>query len=229
MWNFFSCKICTKTFESLKLLKKHKNLHCNLCEKWFLNTKNLEEHKKFCRIYCDLCDEHVAGGYYSSHKRSDKHRSKENFRVLNDKVSLRHSYFDGRVETYTYVNNNDHMLFIEEFFMEASSEIIKILKDSLAKHITFKGNIILVCEYTKMLALDEKIENINTSMTHQSKMTIVMQTTNIEELYKKLSEEICFKASSFQERDSGWSLKRIKYADININQLRFVASSRILD
>ena len=50
-------------------------------------------------------------------------------------------------------------------------------------------------------------------------------STDLVEVYKDFKDEIHAKASSFQERDSGWSLKRLMFLDVNINKFNPISAS----
>lgn len=225
------CNFCESVFESVKDLKGHINRHCDVCGKLFLTTNALRFHKRVhCTVYCKDCERDIKKSVYSYHIRTDEHRNKVASITLDKNLSKRESSFQERLEVYTYVNEDKTMLFPEEFFMRAEDIIINLLENALTKHITFKFNMELVCEYTKMAFKDtaEDGENdnaeeyVNTTFSHITKMRIVTKSDDIPEIYKEEYEDICTKMSEFQERDSGWSLMRIKYVDININQITII-------
>lgn len=210
--------MCDQNFSASNLLKKHRNLHCELCSKLFLSASNVKEHKSQCSVYCSVCNENVLRKYYSYHKRTNKHRSKQTTISLNEKITLRRSEFQERIESYTYINDNLEVLFPQEFFKESEVIIVKLLEDCRTKHITFKFNIQLECTYIKMSGLNSEESQQCTKINHITKMCLATLSDDLEELYSMQTKDICTKMSVFQERDSGWSLTHINFMEININQ-----------
>lgn len=225
----FICEFCKLSFVNPWLLQKHSQLHCELCGKLFINVGSMKEHVSQCNVYCASCNEYVPKKYFSYHKRTNAHRSKETTICLSEKVKLRKSDFNERIETYTYTNEQSSVMYPEEFFDEARDVIINILKESLDKHITIKFNMELECDYIKFLSTNDSGETQqNMSINHITKMHLITMSDNLKELYDMHAKDICTKMSEFQERDSGWSLIHMNCVNININQTTVFKGSSYL-
>lgn len=217
----FICNECEKSFSNGNLLNNHLKLHCELCKKLFLNVRNVKEHMSQCAVFCSVCNEHVPMKYYSYHKRTNGHREKESTISVNEKIKLRSSDFNERIESYIYSNANSDVIFPEEFFKEAGEYIVNILEECRVKHLAFKFNMELECDYLKFISstADSGESQKVGSISHITKMTLTTLGDDLQELYEIHAKDICTKMSEFQERDSGWSLTRINCLNLNINQV----------
>lgn len=225
----FICSVCEKCFANANKLKQHSKLHCELCNKFFINTTNLKKHMTNCNVFCSVCNENVPKKYYSHHKRTHEHRSKESTIYISEKVKLRTSAFSERIESYTYTNDNSLIIFPEEFFKEAQETIIKLLEECRAKHSTYKFNMELECDYLKIISSSDSGQTQkDMSIGHVTKMCLVTLADDLQELFELHSKDICTKMSEFQERDSGWSLTRINCLNLNINQVRVFRGSAFI-
>lgn len=205
------------------------NYNCSECGKLFMTANGLKRHEKIhassSTTHCKECDEHVKTSDFGYHLRTNKHRTNSGIpSTISDKLKVSNSDFRERIEIYTLTNEKEGILFPQEFFNDVADIIINLLKECLAKHIVYKFNMELMCDYIKM---DEE-DAIVTSIAHISKMKIVTIEHDIMEMYKSQSDEICNKMSEFQERDSGWTLVNIKSIEININQASLIRGSQYI-
>lgn len=197
----FQCKFCKSVFAEKEMLKGHEVLHCIECGKWFSNRKHLQEHERSHASVSNL---------------------NNNFNNLNNFKCRR--AFKGRIETYFYENKQEDILQPKEFFELVNGGLVCIINNSIKNYTTFKYNMELQCEYIKIR--DEDIEL--TSITHRSKMSLFTLSDHVEESLKLHYDKIINKMSEFQERDSGWSLIRIKKLEVNINMASFIRGSKYI-
>ena len=54
------------------------------------------------------------------------------------------------------------------------------------------------------------------------------KVVNTIEIYDNMKQHIILKSDTFQERDSGWTLTRILYLEININEYRPLRGSNYI-
>lgn len=232
------CPICAMSLTNSNILKVHINLHCRVCGKFFMSHNKLKEHTEThsstmqvkplgnitsCK-HCKECNETLPSSLYHTHVRSNKHKNNCLKVRVNGDLTVRTSEFNGRIETYSYINKKEEVLYPEEFFGEAENVVINQLADCGFKHTTFKFNMELLCEYMKLIDDSLTIAPIG----HISKMMLVTASDDIHECYKKHAEEIAVKMSEFQERDSGWTLLTIKSLEININKCSIIRGSQYI-
>lgn len=226
----FSCSICQTSFDTKDLIEKHMKLHCSECGKFFMRKSRLTQHEKThassSTTNCSDCKENVLTSSYGYHIRTNKHRANcGKPSTLSPKLKVRNSDFSERIEIYTFTNERDGVTIPEEFFMDIEEIITNLLNECLAKHILYKFNMELMCEYVRM---GEGEDMTMGSIGHISKMRMVTIDQDIVELYKSQCIELCTKMSEFQERDSGWTLVNIKFIEININQASIIRGSQYI-
>jgi hypothetical protein len=154
---------------------------CEACDKIFLNIKLLKKHSK-----------------------SKSHRTKTAKKISED-LFLIDNAFDTNIEKY-WLKNSSKIIDPVEFLTQSKATIQKLMKDILTVHESSKMSIDFYAEFVK-LAGDEKTKT--SEFIQRCKTKILLKTTNLDELYRKFSEEIVGKVSLFQERESGWSLYKI--------------------
>lgn len=233
------CNLCEAVFINREEMSIHMKRHCDTCNKFFLSAAALKRHKKtHMTVFCTTCKEDVKMSYFPYHKRTDKHLKVKIPVVFNNKLQVKSSDFQERIEIYTYLNEDNKVVLPEEFFKKARETVVEVLEWCSKKHITFKFNFELNCTFYKTYKTTHPNNDIDnddddgdkddtgevdkyqkTIMNMITKMTMLTQSMDIEEIYKQHSNDICVKMLNFQERDSGWSLYRINHLDININQV----------
>lgn len=243
------CGECKQLFSSISKLRQHDQTHagtsssdlskgelaaiskefiCTVCSKSFSKKKSLDTHLKKhfgeYKRFCDKCNLHIDGSEYGYHLRTNKHRNNCEAIVVDENLTKTIQDFDEKVEKYTFHNSREELLFPEEFFKHAECTVLKLLCNSLFKHVTFKFNFELVCDYVKMSAEDMIVG----TMAHISKMKIVTMSEDLQDVYRNTCQEIYTKMSEFQERDSGWTLVTIRDLYININQFCITKGSQYI-
>lgn len=204
----FNCKFCKSVFEEKEMLETHEVLHCHECFKWFSKLIHLKEHEKSHASTSLRC--------YSGEEVMEISNLKH-FKCVK-------RAFKDRIITYLYENQKEEILHPQEFFNGTLGDLLNLLNGSLKKHIALKYNLELECEYIQIKNEDIYIRSI----THRTKMEFLTLSDDVEHSLKSQCFNICTKMSEYQERDSGWSLLKIKLLEININKSSFIRGSKYI-
>lgn len=112
--------------------------------------------------------------------------------------------------------------FVKQYFIDDIEEVDTIMflnmmrnkvVNSLATNCMIKFNLVLHC---MMEHIDMKTkEVIDLVFPFQSKTEIVLEVTNICELYSKAVDKILWSLAVFQMWGSGWRFKAVKRLEIN--------------
>lgn len=238
----FNCSMCQMSFSKKKSLETHLKKHCLECQQLFSSVTKLRQHDKThagtsskltknrnkkdsaSKKFCDKCNMYLNKSQYAYHLRTNKHKANCDAIVVDENLTLTINDFNEKLERYTLNNSREELLFPEEFFKDAECTVVKLLNSSLIKHITFKFNFEIICDYVKM----NEDNMIAATMAHISKMKIMTRADDLQDMYWNTCQEICVKMSEFQERDSGWTLVTIRNLNININQFCITKGSQYI-
>jgi|SRR5699024_5171800 len=123
--------------------------------------------------------------------------------------------FQGRIVSYIFENKNKELLDPNQFLNQAENCVISELKNQLLKHSSLKVNLELFAMYVKFSDTEgDRIEE----KSFQTKMQTVFLANDIVKEYNKMKNQILTLMNDFQERDSGFSLIRIKHLEINMTE-----------
>ncbi|XP_065362022.1 uncharacterized protein LOC135955596 [Calliphora vicina] len=163
-------------------------------------------------IVCEDCNVEVQQEKCFTHCTAKDHKINTEKSIQNRVVLLK-SAFRSRLSTYHFPKG-DTNLNVDGFLEEGYQFFKKLINNSLADHIIIKFNLELTAVY-KLPAHPLKPE---TDMYHITEMMRLSRADDIDDTLKYQIDSIKAKMSEFQERDSGWTLIKIKWLDININK-----------
>ncbi|KAJ8911113.1 hypothetical protein NQ315_003375 [Exocentrus adspersus] len=69
---------------------------------------------------------------------------------------------------------------------------------------------------------------MNDVKSFNTKHKIITPSTNLQEIFEQFLNEIMAQTSTFSEKDSGWTLEKIMFVDINLNKYTTLSSSSYL-
>lgn len=115
--------------------------------------------------------------------------------------------FEGKVETFLLKNNQEEILNVKVFMEKSKANVLELIQETLR----IKGNVKLGLElfaelikYSNQAGGDEQVEIIMKSF--KTPMERALQSSNIDEIFCKLSSCIDVRSEVFVSENSGWSL-----------------------
>ena len=112
-------------------------------------------------------------------------------------------------------------------------DFLNFIKDSvitfLGQHSQNKVSISLICEMIKVDPATGNIVDTDDTATFRTYLESVFGTTDLEELYKRMSEKILESFATYLKNGSGWILKRVVRAEIATCKLQPLRGSSYLE
>lgn len=179
-------------------------------------------------VECKVCKRNVSRRYYSQHLRSNVHKNNcLKFQHAKPNVELIEAAFGNRLLTYRIVSDqgkNNHEFETPELFFERIKKSLNDLIDDTINQLTiFKVSFILHAEFI------QETKGICNFFDFNVLSWTVCKGDDKDNFFENLKNSMSNKVSNFEKKDSGWSLKRIKYIDMNINQFNPLRGSSYID
>lgn len=169
-------------------------------------------------IMCSTCHVPVKRRYFANHLRSNLHKIKL-VKVHNSlkNVSVIESAFGQRIISYKIHSKNQqptkNFETPELFLNSIKNEILLLIEESIEQHTIFKVNFVLHADF-----IQQTKEDSFQTFDFQTYNYIVFRGDDLNILFSSLCDTMASKISSFEKKDSGWSLKEIRVIDMNINK-----------
>ncbi|CAH1639524.1 unnamed protein product [Spodoptera littoralis] len=160
-------------------------------------------------FFCKSCKIYVSK--LSSHYRSNIHKSNRLSNSEIDNVQVIASAFKKRIISYK-INPIVFTITPETFLSQISNTVYNTIKKSLKEHKAIKVNFELFVSYILPKNDEISMKSFNT------KFNIIVQSTDIADIYRKCSEKLTSKCSEFELSDSGWTINFISHLEVNINK-----------
>lgn len=179
-------------------------------------------------VTCEICNHTVSRRYFTNHLRSKSHKEKVFVQQhqLNN-VSIISTAFSSRILTYriTSPHSNDiNVLQTPEMFMQSVRETILFLLEECVKEFTaIKVNFIVHADFV------QETKDIKNSFDFQTSNWSVCLGDNLDIYLDTWTENIKTRMNDFERKDSGWSLREIKFLEMNINQFNPLRASSYID
>lgn len=182
-----------------------------------------------CLKFCSECNLHIDPQKWKFHMRTNAHK-RNAAAPVSDKLKVVKSALKERIESVVYENKDEWLLDCKEFFESSKEIILSTLVSMLEKHVSYKYNVELFCEYVKMLKKsDNEDDDLEISIkSFQTKMSTILNKDDLTSSYELKTGCIATKMEEFQEKDSGWSLIKICHLEININRYKPLKGSQYL-
>ncbi|XP_050677400.1 uncharacterized protein LOC126974058 isoform X2 [Leptidea sinapis] len=167
-------------------------------------------------VNCSLCQILIRKRYYANHLRSNLH--KNNVMQLHStlkNVTVHESAFGNRIISYKIKSKSNQLQTFEtpEMFLNSiKNEIISLFEESVRLLTIFKVNFILHANFV------QETKNISNEFEFQTCSYTIMQGEDLNFFFSSLCDMLMTKISTFEKKDSGWSLKKINALDMNINK-----------
>ncbi|XP_047024710.1 uncharacterized protein LOC124633507 [Helicoverpa zea] len=160
--------------------------------------------------FCHSCQLHVSKSKYSSHKKSNKHKTNCLLRTEYQNVQLIASAFKDRIASYKINPQNNEIITPELFLSDVFNTIYNLLQPLLQKHKSLKINFELFVLYLLPKNEELSLKSFNT------KYSIINQSTDIISLYKDCTQRLVCKCLEFELSESGWTIEKISHLEMNI-------------
>ncbi|XP_023939181.2 uncharacterized protein LOC112046691 isoform X2 [Bicyclus anynana] len=183
-------------------------------------------------IECPGCKIYVSRRYFHNHLRSKLHINnvlKSSVENLYN-VRLIENAFGQRIATYRISNYPNSNVFgnqefeTPEYFLNTNKEIITELIYKLLKvHNSIKINFTLNGDFI------QQSKDLENNFDFQTSNFVFCIGNEFNNILSEIFEHISIKVSNFEKRDSGWSLKKNNYLDLNINKFSPLRGSSFID
>lgn len=179
-------------------------------------------------VECKTCKRNVSRRYYAQHLRSNIHKNNSlKFQHSYPNVELIETAFGNRLLTYriTSVQEKSNLEFEtpELFFEGIKTSVNKLIDDAINQLTIFKVSFILNAEFV------QESKGINNFFDFNVLSWTICKGDDRDAFFENLKNSLINKISNFEKKDSGWSLKLIKYLDMNINQFNPLRGSSYID
>ncbi|XP_074033094.1 uncharacterized protein [Leptinotarsa decemlineata] len=98
------------------------------------------------------------------------------------------------------------------FFNEIKQKVVKLLEEVLDIHKCMKVNMEVFGRYSLQTKDLSDIKSFN------SPNEVIDQSNDLDVVYSSFADSLTVKAAEFQDRDSGWTIEKILYLEVNINK-----------
>lgn len=177
---------------------------------------------------CESCGIDVIVSGWGHHTRTNAHKMKNAVPVKNTPFQKIRKCFAETVETYLLKNTDEGLIDIKKFLDDSREDVINLIQNSIEIKGSVKFTIELFAEFVKFLSSNVEEDMDFSLKSFNCPMEIALQSSNLEDIVKKMSQKIQIQSEEFQERDSGWSLFCIKHIEVNINEYRPLRGSSFL-
>lgn len=162
-------------------------------------------------MFCNECKVHVSN--FTSHKKSNLHKSNCLIKTQFDNVQVIASAFKNRIRSYRLNPISDDVhLTPDQFLNSISKSVFELIKISLDKHTALKINFELFVSYTQPKNNEKSLKSFNT------RYFPIFQNTDTLSLYSKYSDDLVTKCAEFELSESGWTIDSISHLELNINK-----------
>lgn len=178
-------------------------------------------------IECSMCHVSVSRKYYTNHLKSNTHKNN----VLSvsrefKNIQIIESAFGNRIVTYRIVSDSitNQPLETPGLFLEnIKDKIFTLFDQSIVEHFVVKVNFILHADFT------QQTKQLNNTFDFQTFNYVVCKGDSKDYIFSLLTNEIINKVTNFEKKDSGWSLTKINYLDMNVNKFNPLRGSSYID
>ena len=141
----------------------------------------------------------------------------ENY-FMSDVIFLE-SAFKNRIVSFVIKNKNDFIVCIESFLSSIKKIIVRMIEKMIAQHTCVKINFIFAGDFSK---LPEDVCDVKTIQTQNF---IFTSSTDSSEQLIDIFNTIKTRSEEFEQKGSGWSIKKVLQIQINVNKFNPLAGS----
>ncbi|CAH2109056.1 unnamed protein product [Euphydryas editha] len=181
-------------------------------------------------VLCSACQKEICRRYYSNHLKSNVHKNN----VLRMEGSLKNvsvieSAFGQRIITYRICKKSNQTLETTfqtpEIFMNSiKDDIFQLIERSIVSYSIFKVKFIFNAEF-----IQQNKNDTHNTFDFQTSNYIIFRGDDLDIFFASLTNTLTNKVSSFEKKDSGWSLKQIISMDMNVNKFNPLRGTSYID
>lgn len=171
-------------------------------------------------FHCRICNISISTRNKNAHKKSLFHKQRTIIPTYTDKsidIVTIESTFKMRVATYRVYNRAGTFTSINNFMTSVKDRVIQLIQDKIHELSAIKINFELFAQYILQKSSTD-LEIVGDIKSFNTRFDVINKFSNISEIYDRYSSKIEAKSQEFQERDSGWTLTKLLFLEININQ-----------
>lgn len=147
--------------------------------------------------FCEDCNKNVGVHTWNAHLKTNLHKNNSTIKYGNG-IDMIRSAFKCRIASYKIYSQKYHVD-IKNFLNEARENIFLLIRQKQQQHQSIKVNAELFGVYYSPTLKNMSVKSFNTPFF------IVVESTDLEEIYGDLLKIISSKADELPERDSGKS------------------------
>lgn len=164
--------------------------------------------------FCQFCRTSVPNNQLIVHSKTKRHKllCVQNFDE-EYAIYVVESAFKCHIITYR-INGSSKVIDPAIFLKKIENKILKVIRTELKENTCVKINLQLYCTYIQTVE-EEVVRDLKSFNTIN---VVSTKTSDLPAFYDNMTSLILFKCEDFQERDSGWTLEKIEFLNVNINK-----------
>ncbi|KAH9640122.1 hypothetical protein HF086_016053 [Spodoptera exigua] len=165
---------------------------------------------------CPYCNVKVASNELIVHSRTKRHKLLCKQDDGEDYFTyVVHSAYKCRIITYR-INGTSSLLTPELYLKTIAAKVNQLLQMEVESNKHIKVNLELFCTY--IITKRDEDEVITDLKSFNTKNVHLQISSDLSSYYSETCANIMKKCEEFQERDSGWTLEKIEFLEINVNK-----------
>ncbi|XP_074026183.1 uncharacterized protein [Leptinotarsa decemlineata] len=217
----YMCNECGKNFTRSDNLRRHQRDSCTLMHYGGPSTENDSEASTPKRMRlnppappvmqtCQCCNLTILSDQMNVHRRTLHHRTNACVHY-GEGVKIVGTAFKCRIVSYRVDSQNHHMDY-NTFFNELKQKVLKLLEEVLVIHKIVKVNMEVFGRYNLQTKEYCDVKAFNSSNQ------VIDQSNDLNVVYNNFADSLTAQAMEFQHRDSGWTIEKILYLEVNVNK-----------
>lgn len=229
------CEVCGGSYSNKRKLEYHQKIHHTQAKRMKMtetetieNVEPLHDQPSTSNfstvdakgdelIFCETCKVSVSKNSINNHLRTLAHKSNNIRKYSKDEnIEIVDSAFKSRIVSYRVSDLNKEHISLNDFMATVKNKINNLIKIQVDISNALKLNFELYVLYTKY----NMEENVNVSKVtlFNTKNYIVVRSSDLEEIYSQIVSDLNNQSEDFQTKDSGWTLEKMLFIEVNINK-----------
>ncbi|CAH1960933.1 unnamed protein product [Acanthoscelides obtectus] len=155
-------------------------------------------------MICPCCNITLLKNRMTTHTRTLQHRTKSAV-PMSDGVRLIYSAFRCRIASYRFSATDAYINF-QDFFRNIQQNVLDVIEEKLLVYKALKVNMEV---FGKYVLQSKYVDTTN---------KVIDMGVDLPIVYKHFTDEIISQSSEFDEKDSGWAIETVLFAEVYINK-----------